>query len=143
MAQSSWRELVQQLAPHAKFAPPATSDQVAATEQALGVTLPSDLRALLAESNGIVGRHGIGLIWPVEQIKAENLVFRSNTNFQELYMPFNHLLFFGDEGGGDRYALRILAGNVEPDNVYQWIHENDSRQWFASNLRDYLGRALK
>jgi hypothetical protein len=79
---------------------------------------------------------------PVERIEADNLAFRSNPDFCELYMPFDHLLFFGDEGSGDQFAFRILAGGVQSDNVFQWVHENDSRQWFAGDIRDYLARAL-
>lgn len=90
----------------------------------------------------MVGRHEISLVWPVERIEADNLAFRSNPDFRELYMPFDPLLFVGDDGGGDQFGFRILAGEIQPDNVYRWVHENDSRQWFAGDLRDYLARAL-
>jgi hypothetical protein len=106
------------------------------------VAFPEDLRSLLEETNGVIGRYGVGLVWPVERIETDNLDFRSNTSFRELYMPFDHLLFFGDEGGGDQYAFRVLAGVIDPWNVYEWNHENDSRQWFAGGLRDYLARSF-
>src|SRR5207244_1879500 len=137
VARRVWRELAQRLTPDCEFAPPATVAQLAAAERAIGVALPADLRSLLLESNGVVGQYGLGLVWPVERIEADNVAFRANPDFRELYMPFDPLLFFGDEGGGDQYAFRILAGAVQPDNVYQWVHENDSRQWFAGDLRDY------
>ncbi|MDY3557350.1 SMI1/KNR4 family protein [Gemmata sp. JC717] len=125
-----------------EFSPPTNAARITAAERVLGAALPSDLRYLLLESNGLVGRHGISLVWPVERIETDNLAFRSNPDFRELYMPFDSLLFVGDDGGGDQFGFRILAGEVQPDNVYRWVHENDSRQWFAGELRDYLARAL-
>jgi hypothetical protein len=35
------------------FGPPATDEQMAATEQVLGVALPADVRAMLSEFNGV------------------------------------------------------------------------------------------
>jgi hypothetical protein len=138
----SWRALVRRLANGCEFSPPATPVQLAAAERTLGVVLPDDLRELLAETNGIVGPAGSGLIWPVQRIEADNTAFRANLDFRDLYMPFDPLLFFGDQGGGDQFAFRILAGTVQTPDVYEWVHENDSRQWFAGDLRDYLARAL-
>jgi hypothetical protein len=142
VAEGIWRELVHRLTSDGQFQPPATTSQIAAASRALGGALPHDLSSLLLESNGIVGRYGLALVWPVERIEADNLAFRVNADFRELYMPFDHLLFFGEDGSGDQYAFRILAGSVQWDNVYQWVHENDSREWFAGDLRDYLARAL-
>jgi SMI1-KNR4 cell-wall len=138
----SWRELVQRLAPGCKFSPPATVAQLTAVERILKVALPEDLRELLLETNGIAGPHGFGLVWSAEQIETDNAAFRANADFRELYMPFVPLLFFGDQGGGDQYAFRILAGVIRDQDVYEWVHENDSRQWFAGGMRDYLARAL-
>jgi hypothetical protein len=142
VARRVWRELIQRLTPDCEFAPPATAAQLAAAERALGATLPADLRAILQEANGVTARHGLGLVWPAERIAADNLAFRSNAEFRELYMPFDHLLFLGDDGSGDQFAFRILAGGVQPDNVYRWVHESDAREWFAGDIRDYLARAL-
>src|SRR5207248_6217932 len=105
MGGTSWRELVQRLSPDCTFTTPATPAQLRAAERALGVGLPDDLRGLLLETNGIVGRYGIGLVWPVERIAADNVAFRANADFRGLYMPFDHLLFFADEGSGDQYAF--------------------------------------
>lgn len=138
----TWRELVERLAPGCEFSPPATPAQLAAAERSLGVSFPDDLRELLSETNGVVGPAGFGLVWPVERVASDNTAFRSNADFRELYMPFDPLLFFADQGGGDQFAFRILAGAIRAPDVYEWLHENDSRQWFAGDLRDYLARAL-
>ncbi|MBX6314687.1 MAG: SMI1/KNR4 family protein [Isosphaeraceae bacterium] len=138
MARRSWRELVERLTPDCEFSPPATIGQLAAVERALGVALPDDLRGLLVESNGIAGQYGLGLVWPVERIEADNLAFRSNADFRELYMPFDHLLFFADAGNGDQFAYAVLAGEVRRDDVFVWNHEDDSRTWAAPSLERYL-----
>jgi hypothetical protein len=136
--QGSWRELVQRLSADCKFSPRATAAQLAALERALRVTLPADLRSLLLESNGVVGQHGLRLVWPIERIESDNATFRGNADFRELYMPFDHLLFFADAGNGDQFAYAVLAGEVRRDDVFVWNHENDSRTWAAPTLERYL-----
>src|SRR5262245_22851149 len=138
VARRSWRELVQRLTPDCEFSPPATAAQIAAAEQALGAALPADLRSLLLESNGVAGLYGLGLVWPLERIEADNLAFRSNPDFCELYMPFDPLLFFADAGNGDQFAFCVLAGEVRKDDVFVWDHESDSRTWVAPTLERYL-----
>jgi hypothetical protein len=138
MFQRSWRELIQQLTPDCEFSAPAREEQLAAAERALRVTLPDDLRTLLLESNGILGEYGLGLVWPIERIEADNVAFRSNAAFRELYMPFDHLLFFADAGNGDQFAYAVLAGKVRRDDVFVWNHEDDSRKWAAPSLERYL-----
>jgi hypothetical protein len=82
--------------------------------------------------------YGLGLIWPVERIVEDNLSFRSNAEFKELYMPFDHLLFFADAGNGDQFAYSINAGVIRKSDIYAWKHEDDSRVWVAPSLKKYL-----
>src|SRR5258708_11819870 len=138
MARVVWRELIQRLTSDCEFAPPASPSQIAGAEIALGVTLPDELRGLLSESNGVAGEYGLGLVWPVERIEADNLAFRSNVTFRNLYMPFDHLLFFGDAGNGDQFAYAVLASEVRRADVFAWNHEDDSRTWVAPSLEKYL-----
>ncbi len=138
MARPAWRELVQRLTPDCEFSPPASPVQITAAEQGLCAALPADLRSLLSESNGIAGEYGLGLVWPVERIAADNLAFRANADFAELYMPFDPLLFFADAGNGDQFAFCLLAGEVRKDDVFVWNHEDDSRTWAAPSLERYL-----
>lgn len=132
-----WRELVAQLYPVHEFRPGATEVALSAAEGQLRVQLPSDLRGVLAESDGVGGEYGLGLVWPLSRIVEDNLRFRSDPGFRELYMPFEPLLFFGDAGNGDQFAFR-LVGPVRGDDVYGWNHEDDSRTWVAPDLRRYL-----
>lgn len=134
-----WREAALEAFPEAQFRSPAQVAALADAENRLGRELPVELRQLLLESDGIIGRTAVDTVWPVEQIVEQNLLFRSDSSFAQLYMPFDALLFFGDNGGGDQFAF--VRTPQRPD-IFVWEHETDSRRWAARDLRDYLGRSL-
>ncbi|WP_234314170.1 MULTISPECIES: SMI1/KNR4 family protein [unclassified Streptomyces] len=118
---------------------PASEQDLIEAERLLGATLPTGLRTLLLESNGVMDEDGTDVIWSAEQIARTNQEFRTREDLKGLYMPFDALLFFGDNGGGDQFALPVLP--VRPD-VFVWDHENDSRNWVASSMEEYLRKAL-
>ena len=63
---------------------------------------------------------------------------RTFEGFEELYMPFEPLLFFGAELNSDLYGYRILAGIADDLHVFVWDHESDSRTATAFGLERYL-----
>lgn len=130
-----WRERLEALTEDAAFVPPTDRDEIARAEQQLGGPLPAVLVELLLESDGIVGEHGLGLVWPLRRIVADNLTFRTSPEFRNLYMPFDPLLFFADAGNGDQFALLWTLGR---DDVFVWDHETDSRTWVAPTVERYL-----
>jgi hypothetical protein len=132
-----WTEKISGLLPEVAFREPAEAEALAACEEALGHELPGAIKELLLESDGVQGAWSLDVIWPVERIRADNLFFRSDADFAELYMPFEPLIFFGDDGGGDQFAFVRRGGRVD---VFRWNHEDDSRKWVANNLEDYLKR---
>jgi hypothetical protein len=132
-----WREVVEQFWPVHEFQPGATDSSLIDAERRLGHELPSDLRALLLESDGVMGEYGLGLIWPVARIIEDNLSFRSSPDFRDLYMSFDQLLFFGDAGNGDQFGFALVSVLWDRD-VFAWNHENDSRTWVAPDLSRYL-----
>ena len=78
-------------------------------------------------------------MWSASQIERENRQFRTYPDFRALYMPFDALLFFADDGAGDQFAFAIHAdGRVHKNDVYRWDHETDARSWFAGRLEQYL-----
>ncbi|WP_338057949.1 SMI1/KNR4 family protein [Streptomyces dangxiongensis] len=101
-----WRELASEF-PDAdiELQEPATPDALTAIEEQLGQPLPAPLRELLTETDGIEANYGTEVIWTAEKILEENLSFRGNEQFRNLYMPFDALMFFGDNGGGDQFAF--------------------------------------
>jgi hypothetical protein len=140
----SWKQLAQTHAADAEFAPPASESQLAAAERELGVQLPDTLRELLLESDGVIADYGAGVIWSVSDILKRNREFRTLESFRELYMPFDHLLFFGDDGGGDQFAFAIHSdGQIHKFDVYRWEHETDARSWFAGRLERFFELRFK
>ncbi|MEU6679063.1 SMI1/KNR4 family protein [Streptomyces sp. NPDC046925] len=134
-----WREAAGLAYEEAEFSEPVDAEDVAAAEQRLGCALPSALVSLLRETDGIAGHYGTDTVWPLERIVEDNLRFWSDSSFADLYMPFNALLFFGDNGGGDQFAFVLRPARSD---IFVWEHEDDSRRWVARDLRDYLGRSL-
>src|SRR5688572_3584553 len=137
-----WRELVSQLFGAARFRAPAAAHELQEVESALRVTLPADLRSLLLESNGVAAYYSAPLVWSAAEMIEQNLLFRRNPDFRDLYMPFDALFFFGAEGNGDQFAYRILDGEIREPWIYEWSHESDNREWFAHDLRDYFARSV-
>lgn len=133
-----WIELIKRLDSQCTFSDPASVDELASAEQRLGIRLPRSLHHLLAETNGVRGKYGLGLVWPIDRIVQDNVAFRANANFKQLYMPFDCLLFIADAGNGDQFGFTILAGQVRRDDIFVWNHENDGRTWAAPSLELYL-----
>jgi SMI1-KNR4 cell-wall len=137
-----WKELIDRLGEGCEFLPPTRPETIREAQGKLSIMFPADLRDLLLEANGIWAPGGNGLIWTVDRIVKDNTEFRTYPDFRTLYMPFDHLLFFGDDGSGDQFAFRILAGAVNDQGVFRWCHETDAREWSAGDMPDYLARAL-
>ena len=107
-------------------------------EKRLNIKLPVSLIETLKVSNGVHGEYGLGLIWELDRLVTDNLHFWNNADFNESYMPFNHLLFIGDAGNGDQFFIPLLQGMAIKEKVYVWNHEDDSRMWVASSIQNYL-----
>ncbi|MGW2858192.1 SMI1/KNR4 family protein [Streptomyces sp. NPDC001205] len=133
-----WRELASEF-PEVELQAPAAPDVLTALEEELGQPLPESLRELLTETDGIEADYGIEVIWTAEKILEENRSFRTNEQFRSLYMPFEALMFFGDNGGGDQFAFVRTPAR---DEIFVWDHETDSRTWIAPSLEEYLRGAL-
>jgi hypothetical protein len=133
-----WRAFLESVSSDCQFVPGATSDAIAAAQRSLQVEFPTELVGLLTESDGVEGKDGLGLVWPLARIVADNLSFRGNREFRELYMPFDGLLFFADAGNGDQFAFPICGGAIRRPDIFAWDHEDDSRSWVAPSLRMYL-----
>ncbi|KPC60456.1 SMI1/KNR4 family protein [Streptomyces chattanoogensis] len=134
-----WRDLVGRAYAGAGFRTPAGPAGLSAAERRLGCPLPAELAGLLRETDGVAGPYGVDTVWPLERIVEQNLHFWKDRSFAGLYMPFDALLFFGDNGGGDQFAFVRTPPRAD---VFVWEHEDDSRRWVARDLRDYLGRSL-
>ena len=138
-----WKQYFASFWSDCQFAPPATEGQLIAVEQALGCGLPMLLREFLLEADG-AGVPGFPVIWSSTEILKQNQEFRTFAGFRELYMPFDHLLFFAADGGGDQFAYAIQAdGTIHGEDVFRWEHETDARSWYARSLWQFLEKRLK
>jgi hypothetical protein len=137
-----WLELISKLSDDCEFNLPAAFAEILAVEESLVVALADELKGLLKETNGVNDKYGSGLIWSIERIQHDNIEFRTTEDFKDLYMPFDSLLFFADAGNGDQFAFTILDGEIRRNDIFVWNHENDSRTWAASNLKQYLEWSL-
>lgn len=139
----SWKDLARRLAPDWEANPPAGESGLGATERSLGVQLPASLRDFLTEADGMTDEYGSAVIWSAAEIERNNREFRSTEGFRGLYMPFDHLLFFGQDAGGDLFAFAIHAdGRIHKRDVFRWDHETDGRSWFAGHLEQYFERRV-
>lgn len=118
----------------ASFDAPASAAALQACEHRLGHELPLPLRRLLAETNGIEGEYGLGLLWTTQRIADDNARFRDDEALRGLYLPFTGLVFFADAGNGDQFAVS-LHGDHE---VYVWNHVDDSRARVAPTIMRHL-----
>ncbi|MFF9984710.1 SMI1/KNR4 family protein [Streptomyces erythrochromogenes] len=134
-----WREKILQVMASAELDVPAGEEALAAVESTLGQPLPPQLASLLRECNGVRGRYGLDVVWSAERIAKDNADFRSAQDFTELYMPFEPLMFFGDNGGGDQFAF---VRTPQRDEIFVWDHETDSRYLVSYSLDQYIERAL-
>ncbi|KMK74649.1 SMI1/KNR4 family protein [Alkalihalobacillus pseudalcaliphilus] len=136
-----WKNYIQSIAPEHIFHPPANRSRIEAVQNEFNISLPEALIQFYQESNGVEEPFGFHLIWPIEKLRDENQFFRTNLTYRELFMPFDHLLFFSDAGNGDLFAFAISGNNViEREEIYVWNHEDDSRSWIAPNLKVFLKR---
>lgn len=139
----NWINLVSAHAPEAEFGAPAKEEVITQAEELMHINFPAQLRKLLLEADGVTADHGSGVVWSASEIVRHNLEFRDFTEFKSLYMPFNHLLFFGDDGGGDQFAFSIsAAGQIHKPDIYRWEHETDARTWYASGLHQFFKKRL-
>jgi cell wall assembly regulator SMI1 len=102
IAVMEWRKHISALSPDVEFSPPARPEEIRDAEAKLGVVFPDDLRDLLSQSNGLA-HCGAWPVWSADEIVKQNLQMRSEQDFRTLFMPFDTLLFFGDDASGDLF----------------------------------------
>ena len=141
MSETEWKTLFLALPGEIDLQQAATETMISHAESQLSIRFHEDLRGALLSANGVSDRSNYSsLLWPVEKIVEENLAYRSNSSFRELYMPFDNLLLFADSGNGDLFAYAIMAdGNAAyRADIFLWDHEPDGRVWFAGRLESYI-----
>lgn len=137
-----WKNYIRTMSEDYQFKDPAARAEIDQVKEELHVELPNKLLELFNETNGVYHELGYALIWSTALIIKENLFFRNTEKSNDIYMPFDHLLFFADAGNGDLFAYTILNGIVQKDDIYVWNHEDDSRKWISPSLEDFIERMI-
>lgn len=133
-----WKGYISSVSKNSFFKPPASNAEIIQISEGLNVKLPNKLFDLYNETNGVFDSFGCPLIWSTSQIVKDNLFFRNFSDYKDIYMPFDHLLFFSDNGCGDLYGYKILNGSIQTEDIYVWNDEDDSRTWVASSLEVFI-----
>lgn len=137
-----WREMIMGWNTECTFFDPATSSMVDELEKTFAVQLPQSFRELLLETNGLHGSYELGVVYHIDGIKSFNLEMRQDEFNRKNYMPFDHLLFFGDDGAGARFGFPIPPANIVINRVFLWEPIGDDRYLKDLSLEDYLKRVL-
>ncbi|WP_418895896.1 SMI1/KNR4 family protein [Sporosarcina cyprini] len=133
-----WKDYIYSVSKEYLFKPPAANAELISISEELNVKVPQKLFKLLSETNGVFDCFGCPLIWSTAQIVRDNLFFRDLGANKDLYMPFDNLLFFSDNGCGDMFCYKLLNGSILAEDIYVWNHEDDSRLWVASSLEEFI-----
>jgi hypothetical protein len=140
----------------AVFQPPASFQDLAELESQLGAKLPTDLRSLLLQSNGVMSmlklRDGdwmedMWLFWTTSNVIEQNHQLRRATMH-----PFDdtrrscpraeELLFFASDGADGIFAHPVNAKGVAEPSVLVWTPIGDELTPIASSLKDFVEGSL-
>lgn len=133
-----WKNYIETISKNYYFTAPAPNSEMTLVKEKLNVELPLNLIKLFNETNGVFDEIGYPLIWSTGQIVEDNLFFRGFEDYKDIYMPFDHLLFFSGAENGDLFCFAILNESFQKDDIYVWNHEDDSRIGVASSLEDFV-----
>ena len=133
-----WKTYINSISAEQQFRDPATDAELTIIKEKLKIELPEELKQLYWETNGVFDEFGCPLIWSIDQIVEDNLNYREDEDYKDIFMPFEHLLFFSDAGNGDLFGYAILNGVIQKTDIYVWNHEDDSRTRVASSLKDFI-----
>jgi SUKH superfamily protein len=126
---------------------PATPDELAAAEQALGTQLPDSYRWFQLEFGNVA--HGPVDIYSVRTPESSELDI-VGINLDERHNAYPrlpaHLIAFSDNGGGDLLCFDSTARHDGECVVVWWDHEGEEGQRpepAASSFLDWLERELR
>lgn len=131
-----WKDLIQNISTGCIYGEPASIEDIEVLEKLFSIQIPKELRSLLYETNGINDSYGYSLIWSIEKITRENL--NLGERLEDVYLPFNNLLFFADARNGDMFGYSILDRSIEQNDIYLWNHRNNEQTNIAPSLNDFV-----
>ncbi|WP_327078160.1 SMI1/KNR4 family protein [Priestia megaterium] len=118
------------------YGEPASIEDIEVLEKLFSIQIPKELRSLLYETNGVNDSYGYSLIWSIEKIIRENL--NLGERLEDIYLPFNNLLFFADARNGDMFGYSISDRSIKQNDIYLWNHGNNEQTQIAPSLNDFV-----
>ena len=137
-----WHKHISALSPNVELNAPARPGEIRDAEARLNVAFPKELKELLGQCNGLA-HCGASFVWSADEIIKQNLEMRAERGFKSLFMPFDNLLFFGDDANGDLFFFAILDGQIRNQFVFRWDHETDSRTLEEHHLKTFVDKFIK
>lgn len=144
-----WRNTINKLQSGCIYSPPAQHSAIQRVEQSLALQLPRELNEFLRDSDGLADADGHKIIWSIEEILVENEAMRGMSQYQQVFMPFGHLLFFSGNTFsrfnphliefGFAYGMPLIDDSYH--GIFSW-EQDDSRIRVATDLNDFLQSAL-
>ena len=111
-------------------APPRSSGELRNAEAQLGSTLPTDLRILLAFSDGLFVAVGQWyFVWPLDRLVSDNLALRADASG----FP-SDLLAFGDDGTGAPFCMSM----PDDQEVCSWSPIDGEAKWLNDTLEAFV-----
>jgi hypothetical protein len=130
-----------------EFYPATSAETITDTEALLNVALPTSLRSLLLETNGVMDMIAIDggdwsesmwLLWKVEEVVEQNRYYRALGVDGNYDRDFNNLVFFAGAGfDGILFAFPLENGICAP-RILVWYPNTDELDELAPSLEDFL-----
>lgn len=138
------------------YSPPASVLDIEAAENRLGVRLPESLKSLLLESDGIMEQlsidggpffDNIWVVWPVQQMVAENIEFRRRVSETSSNFGGHELVCIAN-AGVDGILFGIESTDMPRDDspIVSWYpigqRTCDLAETLASFLNGWLSNCI-
>lgn len=121
--------------PNAIFSVSCTPEDISRAEAELGVSVPSQLRALYLETDGFSQKDGVGLCSLNYLVhETEKLWGLHEVLVGEQLPDFKPFLFFGSPADGGWFGVR----HTEPFDVVSWLPNEPHFRTLAANIIDAL-----
>jgi hypothetical protein len=120
-----------------RFGAPCDEETIQRAEQAIGETLPTQLRALYLAFDGFFGPTDAAFFWPLfgnEGLVRMNVFYRSDGPFPHELV--SRCLFFGDNGCGAQWGFhrdlhKIIQWDASWGTDFEIVGEDPIEAWRA------------
>lgn len=113
---------------------PASEEQLAEIERAIGIRLPQSYRSFLQEFGG--GNFGLVILFSADANSEWYLPLKQSEASQ--YLP-DGVLAFSDDFAGGNYVFKVLNGQAQ-DVVFYWNQDGGESPTDFGNVFEFVAR---